>query len=149
MKIVVDTNIIFSTLLNSNGTIGDLIFNSDKVFEFYSCTYMQFEIQKHWGKLKKISKLSEDQLQIAYYKTLLKIRFINEELIAQKTWLYAEQLVKDIDIDDVDFVALTKHLHGYLWTEDKELYNSLKNNRFKRVYNTQDLLDFRTSKLKE
>jgi len=87
VKIVVDTNIIFSTLLNSNGTIGDLIFNSDKVFEFYSCTYMQFEIQKHWGKLKKISKLSEDQLQIAYYKTLLKIRFINEELIAQKTWL--------------------------------------------------------------
>jgi len=149
VKIVVDTNIIFSTLLNSNGTIGDLIFNSDKVFEFYSCTYMQFEIQKHWGKLKKISKLSEDQLQIAYYKTLLKIRFINEELIAQKTWLYAEQLVKDIDIDDVDFVALTKHLHGYLWTGDKELYNSLKNNRFKRVYNTQDLLDFRTSKLKE
>jgi len=32
MKVVVDTNIIFSALLNSNGTIGDLLFNSDKQF---------------------------------------------------------------------------------------------------------------------
>lgn len=47
MKIVVDTNIIFSALLNSNGTIGDLIFNSDKTFELYSCSYMRYEILKH------------------------------------------------------------------------------------------------------
>ena len=47
MKIVVDTNIIFSALLNSNSTIGDILFNSDKDFEFYSCAYMRFEIQKH------------------------------------------------------------------------------------------------------
>jgi predicted nucleic acid-binding protein len=45
MKIVVDTNIIFSTLLNSDGTIGDLIFNFNKHFQFYSCSYMRFEIQ--------------------------------------------------------------------------------------------------------
>ena len=32
-KIIVDTNIIFSCLLNSQGTIGDLIFNSDLVFD--------------------------------------------------------------------------------------------------------------------
>ncbi len=32
MKIVVDTNIIFSALLKSNGNIGDLLFNSDKDF---------------------------------------------------------------------------------------------------------------------
>jgi predicted nucleic acid-binding protein len=35
-KIIIDTNIIFSCLLNSQGTIGDLIFNSDDVFVFYS-----------------------------------------------------------------------------------------------------------------
>lgn len=47
MKIVVDTNIIFSSILNSNSNIGDLIFNSDNQFEFYSCSYMRFEILKH------------------------------------------------------------------------------------------------------
>ena len=63
MKIIVDTNIIFSGLLNTNGTIGDLLFNSDGIFEFYSCAYMQHEIDKHWEKLKRISKLSEIQLK--------------------------------------------------------------------------------------
>jgi len=121
VKIVVDTNIIFSTLLNSNGTIGDLIFNSDEVFDFYSCSYMQQEIQKHWGKLRKISKLSDNKLQTSYFAILQKIRFINEQLISEKTWLDAENLVKDIDIDDVAFISLTKHLRGYLWTGDKRI----------------------------
>ena len=81
MKIVVDTNIIFSTLLNSNSTIGDLLFNSEKNFEFYSCNYMRFEIKKHWERLKKISKLSEEQLQVSYTQVLTKIKFVNEEII--------------------------------------------------------------------
>lgn len=46
-KIIIDTNIIFSCLLNSQGTIGDLIFNSDEIFEFYSNQYMRLEIYKH------------------------------------------------------------------------------------------------------
>ncbi len=47
MKIVLDTNIIFSALLNSNSNIGDLKFNSDKFFEFFSCNYMRYEFEKH------------------------------------------------------------------------------------------------------
>ena len=39
MKIVVDTNIIFSAILNTNGKIGDLLLNSDDVFQFYSPDY--------------------------------------------------------------------------------------------------------------
>jgi predicted nucleic acid-binding protein len=143
MKVIVDTNIIFSALLNTNGTIGDLIFNSDEVFEFYSCHYMQYEIEKHWHRLKKISKLSDEQLTEAYMKILSKIQMINEELIPEKTWLFAEALVKDIDIDDVDFIALTKHIKGYLWTGDKELYNGLKKKKYTKVYNTSEMMQLR------
>jgi len=57
-KTIVDTNIIFSCLLNSQGTIGDLISNSEIIFSFYSNQYMRFEIRKHWNKLLKISKLT-------------------------------------------------------------------------------------------
>lgn len=46
-KIVIDTNIIFSTLLNSNGTIGDLIFNSDHVFTVYSCDYTHRQYENY------------------------------------------------------------------------------------------------------
>ena len=146
MKIIIDTNIIFSALLNSSGTIGDLIFNSDRFFDFYSFSYMNQEIDRHWVKLKSISKLTENQLQVAKFELFKKINFINEELIPEKLWLNAERIVKDIDIDDLDFVALTNFLKGYLWTGDKPLYNGLKDIKFTKVLNTKDLEELRKSK---
>lgn len=146
VKIVVDTNIIFSVLLNSNGTIGDLLFNSDRQFEFYSCGYMRHEIQKHWERLKKISKLSDEQLQTSYTQVALKLRFINEEIIPLETWLISEAITKEIDPDDTDFVALTKFLRATLWTGDKVLYNGLKKAGFKKTLNTAELLALRTTK---
>lgn len=142
-KIIVNTNIIFSCLLNSHGTIGDIIFNSDNTFEFYSNQYMRFEIRKHWTRLKKISRLTDLELQTAYEKMLTKLTFINEELIPQTEWEKAEKLVKEIDVDGIDFVVLTKFLKGALWTGDKPLYEGLKSNRFRTVYNTQDMVTFR------
>ena len=41
---------------------------------------------------------------------------------------------------DLDFVALTYYLKGFLWTGDKILYNGLKKKGFKKVVNTQELL---------
>ena len=148
-KVIVDTNIIFSCLLNSQGTIGDLVFNSDTVFDFYSNEYMLYEIRKHWERLKKISKLSDFELQTSYDKLLTKLTFINEQLIPENVWQTSEALVADIDIDDTDFVALTKYLKGILWTGDKPLYNGLKAKRFRSVYNTADLLKLRNKLLEE
>lgn len=132
MRIVVDTNIIFSTILNSNSLIGDLVFNSHNQFEFYSCGYMRYEIQNHWKKLKKISKLSEEQLQIAYTLVLSRLKFINEEIIT-----------KDVDIDDIDFVALSAFLDAKLWTGDKILYKGLRKIGFRDVLNTAELSSLR------
>ena len=138
-KIIVDTNIIFSVLLNSQGTIGDLIFNSEDIFDFYSNEYMLFEIRKHWDKLLKISKLTDTELQISMDKVMTRLTLINEQFIPLKTWQKSEILIKDIDIDDIDFIALTLYLKGGLWTGDKKIYNGLKMKRFRSIYNTTDL----------
>lgn len=143
MKIVVDTNIIFSSLLNSNGIIGDLLFNSDLSLEFYSCSYMRFEIIKHWVKLKSLSKLSEKELSISYSLILSKLNFINEEIIPTEIWLAAEHLTNAIDLNDTDFVALTKFLNATLWTGDKNLHKGLLELNFKNVVNTSPLMAIR------
>ena len=142
-KIIVDTNIIFSCLLNSQGTIGDIIFNSENILSFYSNQYMHFEIRKHWNKLLKVSKLTDTDLQTGYDKMLTKLTFINEELIPITDWKKAENLVIDIDLDDTDFVALTRYLKGGLWTGDQLLYDGLKAKRFRTVYNTRDMIKLR------
>lgn len=107
---------------------------------------MRFEIQKHWGKLKKTSKLSDEQLEVSYAQILTKIKFINEEIIPVDIWLSSEKITKDIDVDDTDFVALTRFLKATLWTGDKVLYNGLKEISFKKVLNTSDLLELRNIK---
>jgi predicted nucleic acid-binding protein len=143
VKIVVDTNIIFSALLNTDGKIGDLLFNSVGIFEFYSCNYMHVEIQNHWKKLIQISKLSDKQMEEAWFKLHGKINFINEEFIPAKIWLLSEKIVSGIDVDDIDFIALTKYLNGHLWTGDKKLYNGLHKLKFNRVFNTTEMFELR------
>ena len=100
---------------------------------------MRQEIEKHWDKIKRISKLSNVALEEARFNVFSKINFINEELIPEKVWLAAEDIARNIDIDDSDFIALTKHLNGYLWTGDKELYTGLKKKNFKHLFNTTEL----------
>lgn len=131
MKIVVDTNIVFSTILNSSSRIADLLFNSDKHFQFYSCNYLRYELNNNWEKLKRISKLTDEQLNLSYTLVLSKIAFINEESIPSNIWLDSEIITKDIDIDDTDFVALTTYLDATLWTGDLVLLNGLKKNGYK------------------
>ncbi len=149
MKIIVDTNIIFSALLNSESNIGDLIFNSGTLFQFYSCNYMRYEIRKHWDKLKKISKLSDENLEISFLLLISKIKFINEDLIPREIWIESESIANKIDINDIDFIALTKFLKATLWTGDKTLYNGLQEINFKKVFNTNEIILLRQSKAKK
>lgn len=146
MKIIIDTNIIFSGLLNTSGKIGDLLFNSHGIFEFYSCAYMRLEIENHWEKLKRISKLTDSQLRESQFKLFGKINFINEGLIPSKTWILSEKITMGIDADDSDFIALTTHLKGNLWTGDKNLYHGLKKKSFTKVFTTTELFELRKIK---
>lgn len=49
-KIVVDSNIVFSALLNINSRIGQILINGSKHYEFYSPEYIRQEIIEHQEK---------------------------------------------------------------------------------------------------
>lgn len=145
MKIVVDTNIAFSAILNTNGKIGDLLLNSKDVFQFYSHSFIKDELLEHHEKLKAISKLSDEEIEGIKELIFNKMIFLREELIPEEIWIEAEQLTSDVDIDDTDFVALTIFIDGYLWTGDKKLYNGLKVLKgFTRILDTNELWESRS-----
>ncbi len=79
MKLIVDANIVFSGILNSNGKIGDLLINSKKHFNFIAPEFLRYEIKAKYEKLLAISHLSDEQLVEAEYQVCKDITFISEE----------------------------------------------------------------------
>jgi predicted nucleic acid-binding protein len=139
VRIVVDTNIVFSGILNSSGKIGKLLLHSKAHFQFYTCDFLKVELLKHRTKLLKLTKLEVDELTELENLVTANISFINESLIPTKFLTDAEILLHDIDLNDTPFVALSKHLKARLWTGDMILYNGLLEKGEKNIVLTSDL----------
>jgi len=141
MRIIVDTNIVFSTLLNSNSRIGRLLLDSRDIFRFYSCKYLQKEIRRHTDKIRHYSGLSNDDLSELIDLVESRIFFLEEELLPASIIAEAKEWVKDVDFDDFAFVATAIHLDAWLWTGDKKLISGLHQKGFHQVISTADLWD--------
>jgi len=139
MRIVVDTNIVFSALINSSATIPDIIISPFSHFRFYTSEYLFEELEKHKVKLQKASKLTEKEIEWTIANLFKYINIISLGIIPQKIWLAEEDLTIDIDPDDISFVALSIFLDAYLWTGDKVLHRGLINKGFDRVLLTSEL----------
>ena len=144
-KIIVDTNIIFSALLNINSRIGQILINGKNHFDFYSPAYVRFEIFKHKEKIKFIGKLTDDEFLETYSLVLKNIIILNHSIIPTEIYRNAELLCQDIDIDDTIFVAVSDFIKGALWTGDNKLIDGLTKKGFKRLIKTNVLYqDFLT-----
>jgi len=108
-------------------------------FDFYSCGFLKFELIKHRGKLLKLTKISQVELDELMLNVLGNIQFIDETFIPVQHLILAEKLTIDIDPDDTPFVALTAYLNGLLWTGDQPLIDGLKQKGFIQTITTAQL----------
>jgi predicted nucleic acid-binding protein len=58
-RIVVDTNVAFSTFLNINSRIGQILLNGAKYYDFFAPEYIRYELIGHKERIKNIGKLSD------------------------------------------------------------------------------------------
>ncbi len=143
MKIVVDTNIIFSGLLSPNGTISDLLLNSSNTFDFYSPTYLLDKLENHNKKLLKISGLSKKELDFLQRNLFKKIDLIDLESIRESTWEKAIELTKNVDEFDAPFVALALEMDSPLWTGDMKLIKGLNKKGIDWILTTEIITEIR------
>jgi predicted nucleic acid-binding protein len=141
MRIVVDTNIVFSAILNSNSRISKIILQPRTKLNFYSTDQLILEINDHKEKLKKFTAFSEKEMNRAIQLITNRIRFINVSIITKVSYKKAASLASDIDEDDIEFVALVEHIKGRLWTGDKELKLGLERKRWSKFITTEDLIE--------
>lgn len=132
MRVVIDTNILFSSLLAEHSRLRDILLESEH--EFYAPNYLFVELFRYKDKIKKVGKLQEDDL-LAYLQMILeKIHFVQINLIGNENRQIAYDLCKEVDIKDTVFVALCLELDAQLWTGDKKLKTHLLQKDFKQIF---------------
>jgi len=139
VKIIIDTNIFISAIINKIGKESDIILSPVNDFKKYSCHFLLTEVSLHKEKILKISKLKDYELLELIYKISKKIEFINEEQIPENIWTKAIEYTKVVDESDTPFIALTLYLDGLLWTGDKKLIAGLKKKNFTKIITSNQL----------
>lgn len=131
MRIVIDTNIVFSIFLSNKSRFRDIFFDNENIF--YAPSKMLIELFSHFDKIHKYSKLNQSDFLMLIYEVITKINFIEENSIPNKIYLTAIDLCKDYDITDTPFVALSIYYNAKYWTGDK-IKDYLKEKGFKNIF---------------
>lgn len=133
MIVVVDTNIIFSSLLSHKTFMAEVLLN--KNIQFISPNFLFIEIFKHKEKILKYSKLSEDELLELFNLLLSNIQFISSSALSSSAIQKAIDFCKNIDMKDVPFISLCVEYEALLWSGDNKLKISLSQNNFNNFFN--------------
>lgn len=132
MNIIIDSNILFSALIKNSFT-RKLILTYDGFFLFPNFIFE--EMENHKEELINKSGMNHEDFNNLFQLILRKVIIVpNEILYNYKN--EALKIVKDIDPDDVLFIAcVLAYPESILWSEDKKLKRQTKI----KVFNTQEI----------
>ena len=139
MKLVVDTNIIFSAIISDKGKIGELLLNKPNDIHLFSPKFLLEELDVHVQKILSITRYSDFEYRQVKSFVIQHINFVNSESISKEHWSASYQLLKDVDEKDISFLALNLEIDGFLWTGDKKLIKGLQNNGYNKIVTTDAL----------
>ncbi len=130
--VVIDTNILFKSLRSRNEKLRDELFESGN--RFVSAKYLIVELFEHKHRIVANTGCPEAEILVYLHEILKRIEFVDEETIHTRSYVEAFRLCRDVDEEDVPFVALALELDAELWTDDKRLKNGLRKKGFDQFY---------------
>ncbi len=133
MKLVLDSNIIFSALIKKSITRNIILSDA---FDLNAPEYIFSEITKHKELLLRKSKLEKRDFDALLLLLQKHVHLFSNEKYDEKTTI-AEDILKEIDITDSPFLALALALNCSIWSND----GHFKLQDMVRVYTTKELTD--------
>lgn len=95
MRVITDTNKLFSAALSTNGTIAQTLFSDE--YTFIIPHFTMIELFKYKDKLITLTKKTEVEVLEILYHILLQVDFYNEKSLSLEARQRAYDLCKDID----------------------------------------------------
>lgn len=137
MKIVVDSNIVFSALISGK----EIYLEIFKKHKAYIPDIVLLELLKYESRLIKKCKIKEGEFRVLAQMLFEEVTVIPKFAISSVNWQKAYEICKDIDEKDTPFVALSLELDIPLWTNDKKLCNGIKKKGFDSFVTVDELLE--------
>jgi len=135
MNIIIDSNVLFSALIKDSLT-RRIILEYEKLFLF--SLFIFEEMEEHKQELLNKSKMNKEEFEILLSLILKKVIVVPYETLSPFKDK-ALKLVKDIDKDDIIFVACAlAYKDSIIWSDDKGL-KKLKNIK---VLNTREIINY-------
>ena len=133
MRVVVDTNVVFSALAAGCGDLALRLLSPSEI-HFCAPRFLFVELFKHSARLLAATRLPEENVLEALNELIESLQFIDAAAIPMGTWMQARRLCDGVDLKDTPFVALALHLDASLWTVDGELKRGLRAKGFDRFF---------------
>lgn len=134
MNIIIDSNILFSALIKDSVT-RRIILEYNGLFLFPSFIFQ--EMEKHKEELLNKSGMDIKEFNELLGVILKKVIIVPEEILFQYR-NEALEIVKNIDLDDILFIACAlAYPNSIIWSDDKKLKEQIKI----KILNTQEIID--------
>lgn len=134
MKVVLDSNILFSSLISGK----DLYIDIFKSLEIYVPDFVFAEISKYEETIIKKTKKGDD-FRFFVRELFSEIIVIPKFAISKENYREALSLCHDVDVKDTAYLALSLELDIPLWTNDKKLIPGLTKKGFEKIITTEEI----------
>ncbi len=135
MRIIIDSNILFSALIKDS-TTRKLILKYDDFFLFPS--YIFEEMENHKQELMQKSKMDSEDFERLLQLLLTKVFIVPKEVLTTYR-KKALGIVQNIDPDDAVFIACAMaYPESVIWSDDKRL----KEQNEVKIINTTEMMEY-------
>ena len=100
MIVVLDTNIVFSTIANTSSKLAKVFFSIPSKTVYYAPEFLITELQQHHKKLLQLSGLSQSEFELSKTSVFSQINFVDTDTIPQEYLKEAAKLTMNIDFKD-------------------------------------------------
>ena len=135
-RFIIDANILFSIFISGKEEYFELV---GKV-KFLTPVYALEELQKHQETILSKTKIDSGNFNDFTLRILNRVLVVPNFLVTNQSYLQAYNWCKDIDLDDIAYVALSIEFNTCFVTRDMILYDGLKQKGFLNIMSWEEFL---------
>jgi predicted nucleic acid-binding protein len=126
MILVLDANIVFSSILKPKGIVASILLDSENGIILIAPEFLKAEIKKHTPRLCILTGFDENRIAALIDFIFSRILFYPNEVIPENIQLQADNICDSIDPKDSIYIAFSLFFQSKVWPGDKKLYEGLK-----------------------